>query len=53
MTDIRLPGLRARLQYLSDQMVLLDQEHYDRMASLKTEYWKRVMEIKEIENGEA
>lgn len=53
MTDIRLPGLKARMQYLSDQIRLLDMEYDSRRDALRNEFWEHFYEVREIENGEA
>lgn len=53
MTDIRLPGLEARVQYLYDQMTLENLRHQSMLQRLRDEIVERQGEIWEIENGEA
>lgn len=49
MTDIRLPGLYARTEYLIEQAARLQDER-DRVLD---EYWLRVQEIQDIVLEEA
>lgn len=53
MTDIRIPGLKARVQYLYDQWVLEKMQHDAKAGAIIEEYMLRLNEIWEIENGEA
>lgn len=49
MTDIRLPGLHARVEYLQNEIDAAEESIHDMLTELKI----RKDEIKEIENGES